>query len=146
MRIWPVLCARRAWRRSGNLAGDGARRGEGTREIAAGGGGGRGPRGGPGAPPPLVTAAHFEEAFKRVQPSVSAADQRRYDELRRKLRRERGSLAPKERKPTEGKDADAATGAGSLEASPAAAEDSGGSAGRVAGGKGYGASSKKRKV
>ena len=100
----------------------------------------------PAPPPPLVTAAHFEEAFKRVQPSVSAADQRRYDELRRKLRRERGSLAPKERKPTEGKDADAATGAGSLEASPAAAEDSGGSAGRVAGGKGYGASSKKRKV
>ena len=89
----------------------------------------------PAAPPPFVTAAHFEEAFKRVQPSVSAADQRRYDELRRKLRRERGSLAPKERKPTEGKDADAATGAGSLEASPAAAEDSGGSAGRVAGGR-----------
>ena len=100
----------------------------------------------PAAPPPLVTAAHFEEAFKRVQPSVSAADQRRYDELRRKLRRERGSLAPKERKQTEGKDADATMGAGSLEASPAAAEDSGGSAGRVAGGKGYGASSKKRKA
>jgi hypothetical protein len=28
-----------------------------------------------------------------VQPSVSSADQRRYDELRRKLRKERGSIA-----------------------------------------------------
>ena len=37
------------------------------------------------------SAAHFDAAFERVQPSVSAADQRRYDELRRKLRRERGS-------------------------------------------------------
>ena len=47
------------------------------------------------APPraPLVTSAHFEAAFARVQPSVSSADQRRYDELRRKLRRERGSIA-----------------------------------------------------
>ena len=49
----------------------------------------------PFPPPPLVTAAHFDAAFERVQPSVSAADQRRYDELRRKLRRERGSLAPR---------------------------------------------------
>ena len=49
----------------------------------------------PHPPPPLVTAAHFDAAFERVQPSVSAADQRRYDELRRKLRRERGSLAPR---------------------------------------------------
>jgi ribosome biogenesis ATPase len=40
-----------------------------------------------------VTSAHFEAAFARVQPSVSSADQRRYDELRRKLRRERGSIA-----------------------------------------------------
>ena len=43
--------------------------------------------------PPLVTSAHFEAAFARVQPSVSSADQRRYDELRRKLREERGSIA-----------------------------------------------------
>jgi ribosome biogenesis ATPase len=39
---------------------------------------------------------HFEQAFERVQPSVSAADQRRYDELRRKLRRDVGSLKPKD--------------------------------------------------
>jgi len=43
--------------------------------------------------PPLVTSAHFDAAFARVQPSVSSADQRRYDELRRKLRKERGSIA-----------------------------------------------------
>ena len=36
-----------------------------------------------------MTSAHFEAAFARVQPSVSSADQRRYDELRRKLREER---------------------------------------------------------
>jgi ribosome biogenesis ATPase len=40
-----------------------------------------------------VTSAHFDAAFARVQPSVSSADQRRYDELRRKLRKERGSIA-----------------------------------------------------
>lgn len=41
---------------------------------------------------PRVTAAHFEEAFTKVQPSVSKADHARYDELRRKLRRERGTI------------------------------------------------------
>ena len=51
----------------------------------------------PMPPPPEVTLQHFDEAFKRVQPSVSASDQRRYDELRRKLRRERGTLAPAEK-------------------------------------------------
>ena len=50
-------------------------------------------RNAPYPPPPRVTDAHFEEAFQRVQPSVSSADQRRYDELRRKLREERGSIA-----------------------------------------------------
>ena len=41
---------------------------------------------------PTVTAAHFEQAFARVQPSVSKSDHERYDELRRKLRRERGTI------------------------------------------------------
>ena len=41
---------------------------------------------------PTVTSAHFEEAFTKVQPSVSKADHARYDELRRKLRRERGTI------------------------------------------------------
>ena len=39
-----------------------------------------------------MTLEHFEQAFERVQPSVSVADQRRYDELRRKLRRDVGAL------------------------------------------------------
>ena len=43
-----------------------------------------------------MTLEHFEQAFERVQPSVSVADQRRYDELRRKLRRDVGSLKPKD--------------------------------------------------
>ena len=46
--------------------------------------------------PPEVTLEHFEQAFERVQPSVSVADQRRYDELRRKLRRDVGALKPKD--------------------------------------------------
>jgi len=41
---------------------------------------------------PTVTMAHFEEAFAKVQPSVSKSDHARYDELRRKLRRERGTI------------------------------------------------------
>jgi uncharacterized membrane protein len=45
-----------------------------------------------------VTRAHFAEAFERVQPSVSASDQRRYDALKRKLRATRGSLDPAEKK------------------------------------------------
>ena len=95
VRIWPVLCARRAWRRS---RGTSPRRRRTTRRGNA-----RGSRREAGrrgrrrrrrrlrAPPPPLRPAAFEEAFKRVQPSVSAADQRRYDELRRKLRRERGA-------------------------------------------------------
>ena len=101
----------------------------------------------PQPPAPEVTAAHFDEAFKRVQPSVSASDQRRYDELRQKLRRERGSLAPekgeKGEKPGEKK---MGGGGGLLDAGAAMTEDSGGSAGRIAaGGKGSGASSGKPK-
>ena len=46
--------------------------------------------------PPEVTLEHFEQAFERVQPSVSVADQKRYDELRRKLRRDVGALKPKD--------------------------------------------------
>ena len=41
---------------------------------------------------PMVTMSHFEEAFTKVQPSVSKSDHARYDELRRKLRRERGQI------------------------------------------------------
>ena len=41
---------------------------------------------------PLVTMEHFQDAFTKVQPSVSKSDHARYDELRRKLRRERGSI------------------------------------------------------
>ena len=41
---------------------------------------------------PTVTTKHFEEAFTKVQPSVSKSDHARYDELRRKLRRERGTI------------------------------------------------------
>ena len=52
--------------------------------------------GAPPAPPapPEVTLEHFEQAFERVQPSVSVADQKRYDELRRTLRRDVGALKP----------------------------------------------------
>ena len=49
--------------------------------------------------PPEVTLEHFEQAFERVQPSVSVADQKRYDELRRKLRRDAGALKPKDERP-----------------------------------------------
>ena len=49
--------------------------------------------------PPEVTLEHFEQAFERVQPSVSVADQKRYDELRRKLRRDVGALKPKDERP-----------------------------------------------
>jgi len=41
---------------------------------------------------PLVTMEHFQDAFTKVQPSVSKSDHARYDELRRKLRRECGSI------------------------------------------------------
>ena len=102
-----------------------------------------------------MTLQHFDEAFKRVQPSVSASDQRRYDELRRKLRRERGSLAPEKQGEKGGggggggdggKSGGGGGGGGLLEAGPAMAEDSGGSAGRVTNtGKGSGASSGKSK-
>ena len=57
-------------------------------------------------------AAHFEEAFKRVQPPASAADQRRYDELRRKLRRERGASGAEGAKTDGGQRRGRATGAG----------------------------------
>jgi ribosome biogenesis ATPase len=43
-------------------------------------------------PSPLVTEAHFDAAFSTVMPSVSRADARRYDELRRKLRRSRNTI------------------------------------------------------
>jgi len=46
---------------------------------------------------PLVTSTHFDEAFTKVQPSVSKADHARYDELRRKLRRERGRVNKSQR-------------------------------------------------
>eukprot|EP00976_Prorocentrum_cordatum_P110573 1195221-Prorocentrum_minimum.AAC.8 len=37
-------------------------------------------------PPPRVTAEHFALALRSVAPSVSKADARRYEELRKKLR------------------------------------------------------------
>jgi ribosome biogenesis ATPase len=43
---------------------------------------------------PRVTAAHFDAAMWRVQPSVSRQDRRMYDALRLKLRSARGRLAP----------------------------------------------------
>ena len=72
------------------------------------------------APPraPLVTSAHFEAAFARVQPSVSSADQRRYDELRRKLRRERGSIAVGPGGDREGRKPSRVGGAATLEPGP----------------------------
>jgi ribosome biogenesis ATPase len=100
----------------------------------------------PPPPAPEVTLQHFDEAFKRVQPSVSVSDQRRYDELRRKLRRERGSLAPEKGSGGDGTEGNGGDkGGGLLEVGPTA-EDSGGSAGRMtAEGKGTGASSGKSK-
>ena len=41
---------------------------------------------------PWVTREHFDAALKVVMPSVSRADARRYDELRRKLRRSRNQI------------------------------------------------------
>ena len=47
----------------------------------------------------LFNKGFIEQAFERVQPSVSVADQKRYDELRRKLRRDAGALKPKDERP-----------------------------------------------
>jgi ribosome biogenesis ATPase len=41
---------------------------------------------------PRVTREHFDAALQLVMPSVSRADARRYDELRRKLRRSRNQI------------------------------------------------------
>ena len=81
----------------GNLAAATAADAERERARKEGAGAGAGGANLPAPPaPPEVTLEHFEQAFERVQPSVSAADQRRYDELRRKLRRDVGSLKPKD--------------------------------------------------
>jgi ribosome biogenesis ATPase len=56
-----------------------------------------------------VTAAHFDDALRRVTPSVTEEDRKRYDRLRNRLQRCRGHIA-------EGADA----GAGSGAAAPAA--------------------------
>ena len=98
--------------------------------------------------PPQVTIKHFEEAFQRVQPSVSSADQKRYDELRRKLRKERGSIRGKGE---EKKDLSEKSGDGMMTLDPGPGEEmeisggaggSGGSGGRRTSASG----SKKRKA
>lgn len=42
--------------------------------------------------PTLVYRRHFEEALKRVLPSVSTEDVMRYESMRKKLRRARGQI------------------------------------------------------
>ena len=97
--------------------GDGARRGGERARIAAGGGEAGAKAAAeatPAPPPPLVTAAHFRRG---VQTRAALRLRRGSEEVRRtpeETATRAGSLAPKERKPTEGKDVDAATGAGSL--------------------------------
>lgn len=53
---------------------------------------------GPSEAPPAVcvTRPHFERAFAKVFPSVSRADRRMYELLRRKLSRARSHLAGSE--------------------------------------------------
>ena len=108
-------------------------------ERKAGGDGAAG-RGREAPAPPLVTSAHFEAAFARVQPSVSSADQRRYDELRRKLRKERGSIAAPAHQGREG-GATVSGSEGGLTLEPGPGEDG---VGRRDGG--GGARAKKRKA
>jgi ribosome biogenesis ATPase len=62
-----------------------------------------------------VTAAHFEEAVQRVQPSVTEADRARYDRLRNRLQRCRGHIADADGAPAAGAEGGAG-GAGAADA------------------------------